>query len=121
MSDVILVSIISSVSVLLSAFLTQLITNRKELKFKQFDFNNTIKREIINDFIDCSLNSYDTYEHKIMFYKSLNKLVPFLDNKTSKIVGKIKYLFESGSDTKVINTELLKLSMALANQRIKIK
>lgn len=120
MSDTILVAIITLFASVGSVTISELIKNRQELKLKSIEIEMTIKREAINNFIDVTLDVDSSFYNRNEFYKALNKLIPYIDEKSSKYIGKIKKMFEDGCSDKEINSELLKLTMYL-NDKSSIK
>ena len=116
MSDTIWVAIITLIASLVSVSVAQFIRNKHEEKMKAIDLQSTIKKDAINAFIDSVLDSYFADFNKIEFYKSLNKLIPYVDKESSKYVGKIKKMVEQGYNIDQINSELLKLTLYLSGK-----
>lgn len=116
MSDTIWVAIITLIASVGSTSIAQFIRNKHDEKMKTIDLQSTVKKDAINNFIDstlsCDFPNFDTAE----FYKSLNKLVPYVDEISSKHLGKIKKMVEDGFDIKQINSELLKLTIYLSGK-----
>lgn len=107
MSDTVLVAIITASSIIIPQIASTIIKNHHETKIKLIELNSTIKRETINDFIDTTLNYKNIGFQMNNFYKSLNKVLLYTDTKSSKILGKIKYLVENSVDIKEINSSLM--------------
>lgn len=116
MSETIWVAIITLTATLCSSSVTQIIRNKHEEKMKSIDLESTIKKDAINNFIDATLNCDFPNIDKKEFYKSLNKLIPYVDETSSKYVGKIKNLVDEGHNIKEINSELIKLTIYLSGK-----
>ena len=116
MSDTIWVAIITLIASVGSTSIAQFIRNKHDEKMKTIDLQSTVKKDAINNFIDSTLNCDLPNFDNVEFYKSLNKLVPYVDETSSKYVGKIKKMVEDGFNIKQINSELLKLTIYLSGK-----
>ena len=116
MSDTIWVAIITLIASIGSSSIAQIVRNKHDEKMKTIDLQSTVKKDAINNFIDSTLECNFPNFDRIKFYKALNKLIPYIDETSSKYVGKIKKFVEDGYDIKVINSELLKLNLYLSEK-----
>lgn len=112
----IIVAIITSISAIGASILTQFLRNRHEQEMKKLELQSTAKFNAINNFIDSTLNCSYIHSDKTEFYKSLNKVIPFIDDTSSKYVAKIKELIENGCNIELINNELVNLTIYLGGK-----
>lgn len=90
----------------ISPIITMLISNHHQIKIKSIEYNQTLKQEVLNQFIKVTIN-INNYSINT-FYEELNKVLLFVDDSSSKKLGKIKYLVETDKNNiKGINSAVM--------------
>lgn len=109
MSDTILVAIITLIASIGSVSISQIIKNKHELQLKSIEIEKlrrTEEAKALNSFIDVALE----HSNIIDFYKSLNKLVPFIDELSAEYLDDILKAIEDNESSEVINRKLFYLT-----------
>lgn len=109
MSDTILVAIITLIASIGSVSISQIIKNKHELQLKSIEIEKlrrTEEAKALNSFIDVTLE----HSNIIDFYKSLNKLVPFIDELSAEYLEDILKAIEDNESSEVINRKLFYLT-----------
>lgn len=96
----------------ISPIVVTILNNRHQIKLKNIELNSANKKDALDKFIDATLNTANSYGSKLKFYKELNKILIYVDNNSSKKLGKIKFLVEKDEiNLKELNSALMDFIM----------
>lgn len=102
-----IIALILALFAFVSPIITAIIDNRYKLKMKQIEQCNNIRENAINDFIDVTFKCNFIGFHIEDFYRCLNKVLVYVDQKSSEKLGKIKHCVETKQTPDKINSALM--------------
>lgn len=108
-----IIALILALFAFVSPIITAIVDNRYKLKMKQIERFNNVRENVINDFINATFDCNFSGVHKEHFYKCLNKVLIYVDEKSSKKLGKVKYCVETRKSITEINSALMEFILVL--------
>ena len=113
MSDTIWVAIITACAAIIPQAIQSFYKYKLELKISEFQFYSKSKQDAVNNFIDVVLDKAANKSDEANFYKSLNKVAIFTNEKSFKLLKNVKYASEVDADAFQINEHLMKFVSSL--------
>lgn len=111
----VIISLILALVAIITPIISSIIDNRYKFKVMQFERYSTIKESVINSFIESTLSCKFNNFNIETFYINLNKILLYVDEKSSIELGKIKNFVETNRPSNEINSALMKFILTLNN------